>query len=416
MQCLYCRKYFRTKGDAMKHLEKFHAERLAEEGLDAAQACYLTTHPTLQGTCQCSPGCTEKTEWSYKTGKPYRISPNPECRRRNTERARARLMNARGIDQHTLMSDMEHQKDMRKQKHTSGSYQFKAGGKVDYESQLDKNFLMFCDKIVELPAYAVLEAPESFPYWDPKESVQRQYTPDYYLPDYNLLVEIKEGGAHPNTNPAYIKETKYKVALKDDVMKKQNKYNFIRISGANYGPFLEMLYNITHQQVDDEKPKRAFVVITESACTDEDEDRFDDFIVDHLTNPDNVRLFIGYMEGSRLPKFVAISNSSGMYSWYVSNYVTGEYAEASVLDPIFTDCAYYRLYKYVGSADAIKGMWHLFGNYSVGAETHQMADILEILDASNIFFDDGGSVKNNNQRKSDFILIEEGVPNVPDPT
>ena len=59
-------------------------------------------------------------------------------------------------------------------------------------------------------------------------SWERYYTPDYYLPDYNLLVEIKEGGDHPNTNPAYIRETKYKVALKDEAMRKQTKYSHKR--------------------------------------------------------------------------------------------------------------------------------------------------------------------------------------------
>ena len=46
-------------------------------------------------------------------------------------------MNARGIDHHTLMTDMQHQKDLRRRKHTSGKYRFKTdGGCIEYESQL----------------------------------------------------------------------------------------------------------------------------------------------------------------------------------------------------------------------------------------------------------------------------------------
>ncbi|MCM1531942.1 MAG: hypothetical protein NC114_06680 [Ruminococcus flavefaciens] len=396
----------------MKHLDKVHAERLGADGLDSAQACYLTTHTSLNGTCQCSPGCKEKTEWNYRSGKPYRISPKPECRARNTARARERLMNARGIDQHTLMSDMEHQRDMRKQKHTSGTYQFKTdGGKVDFESQLDKSFLIFCDRIMNLPSYAILESPESFPYMDTKENVERWYTPDYYLPDYNLLVEIKEGGDHPNTNPAYLKETRYKVALKDNAMKKQNKYNFIRISGKNYGPFVEMLYNITHQQFDDEKPKKALVVITENASVDPDENFSIDMDQEKI-NPDNVRLIVGYMPGGIIPQFVGISDSINLYSWYLSDYTDNTVRDTTSLDPVFDTCASYRLYKYIGPAEAMQEVFPLIGNYAWGREVHQMFNIIEILGASNIMFDDGNAVKNNNQRRSDFIMIEEGTNHV----
>ncbi|MCM1230131.1 MAG: hypothetical protein NC489_08360 [Ruminococcus flavefaciens] len=412
MVCYYCKKYFSTKPDAMKHLDKVHAERLGADGLDSAQACYLTTHTSLYGVCQCSPECKEKTLWNYRSGKPYRISPKPECRARNTARARERLMNARGIDQHTLMSDMEHQRDMRKQKHTSGTYQFKTdNGKVDYESQLDKSFLIFCDRVMNLPSYAVLESPESFPYMDTKENVERWYTPDYYLPDYNLLVEIKEGGDHPNTNPAYLKETRYKVALKDEAMKKQTKYNFIRISGKNYGPFVEMLYNITHQQFDDEKPKKALVVITETASVDTDEN-FTADVDQEVVNPDNIRLIVGYLYGEVIPQFVGITDSINLYTWYLSNYMDNSIGETTSQNPIFSECAKYRLYKYIGPAEAICAVFPLIGSYAWGYETHQMYDILEILDSYNIFFDDGGSVNNNPQRRSDFIMIEEGVNHV----
>lgn len=392
----------------MDHLNKVHAAQLEADGLDAAKACYLTTHTSLQGVCTCCDECKEPTTWNDKTGKPHRISPKPECRARNTARARKRLMDARGIDQHTLMSDVEHQKELRKHKHTSGTYTFKTdGGTADYESQLDKNFLVFCDRILNLPSYAVLEAPESFPYMDTKENVQRSYTPDYYLPDYNLLVEIKEGGKHPNTNPAYIKETKYKVAMKDAVMKQQTKYNFIRISGANYGPFIEILYNITHQQVDDEKPKRALVVITESACADPEE-KLDASIDNEVVNTDNIRLIVGYMAGGTIPAFAGITDSTNLLTWYLSDYETNMIYQTDYQDPIFASVPTYRIYKYIGNVEQMQSVFKLIVNYAIGTEYYAMSDIIEILGSSSIFFDDGFSLSNNEKRKSDFILIEEG--------
>ena len=119
----------------------------------------------------------------------------------------------------------------------------------------------------------VQESPEIFTYTDPKDKKSHQYIPDYYLPDYNLLIEIKDGGEHPNTNPAFIRETKYKVALKDDVMRKQKKYNYIKIVDGKYGPFMELLYQITRKDVKTyQQPAGNFIVIAEAALVDPDEE------------------------------------------------------------------------------------------------------------------------------------------------
>ena len=87
------------------------------------------------------------------------------------------------------------------------------------------------------------------------------------------LVEIKDGGDHRNTNPAFLEETRYKVELKDEVMRKQTKYNYIRIGGTKYGPFLDTLYRIVHEGRDTETPKTRnnLIVISEAACADEPE-------------------------------------------------------------------------------------------------------------------------------------------------
>lgn len=411
MNCYYCSRYFRKKRMAIEHLNKVHVAQLEADGLDAAQACYLTTHPSLHGVCTCCDECREPTEWNFRTGKPYRISPKPECRARNTARAQENLMNARGIDHHTLMTDMQHQKDLRRRKHTSGKYRFKTdGGCIEYESQLDRNFLVFCDVVLNLPTFAIMDPPECFPYIDTKTNTERYYTPDYYLPDYNLLVEIKEGGDHPNTNPAYIRETKYKVALKDEAMRKQTKYNFIRISGANYGPFVEMLYNIVHQEVHHEKSSKPMVVITEAACADQndwykadtDEERID---------PDNIRLIVGYMDIGLSAIYVGITDSPSLTTWYLSDYSTNMLYYTNFQDPVFKNARAYHIYKYIGPAEDIHNVFHLIMHQVAGIETHTMTDILQILDSSNIWFDDGVGLTTNPYHRSNFILIEEGYTN-----
>ena len=266
--CPVCKRYFDKKQKALDHMNKYHAAYLEEVQMDAAQALYASTHQgSIHGKCQC--GCGKDTEWNYKTGKPYKLSNDPECRKRLYAVAEQNMMKARGVHVHTILHDMKHQKEMQTHRPTYGHYTFSDGGSVDYLSALEKNFLVFCDKVMEFTSNMFAPCPEAFEYYDPETQTTRQYMPDYYLPDYNLIVEIKDGGKKHNTNPAYMKETGYKVPLKDEVMKAQKKYNYIRISGANYSAFVELLYEIVHNQSDKiTKTKNNFVIITESACNE----------------------------------------------------------------------------------------------------------------------------------------------------
>lgn len=268
MNCPFCHRYFAKKQQAIEHINKVHGTQLEKDGMDACQELYYATHKTLHGKCQC--GCGRDTEWNYKTGKPYKVSTNPECRKRLRAQALVNHRKVYGVD--TLLNDMEHQKDMQRNRPTAGQYVFSDGGKVPYLSKLEEGFLRFCDQMMEFTSNMVQESPEIFTYADPKDKKRHQYIPDYYLPDYNLLIEIKDGGEHPNTNPAFIKETKYKVALKDDVMRKQKKYNYIKIVDGKYGPFMELLYQITRKDIETyQRPAGNFIVITEAAMVDPDE-------------------------------------------------------------------------------------------------------------------------------------------------
>lgn len=265
--CPYCKRYFAKKDQAIAHINRTHGNYLTRDNMDASQALYFSTHGRITGICQC--GCGRKTEWNYKTGKPYKVSDNPECRERLRTMALANHRRVYGKD--TLLNDAEHQKKMLQNRGTSGEYKFHDGGSVGYASTLEKAFLYFCDVVLELTSNMVQDSPEIFTYKDPKDGKVHQYIPDYYLPDYNLIVEIKDGGEHPNGNPAFIKETKYKVALKDAAMRKQTKYNYIKIVDRNYGPLMEALYQITHNEKDENKSQRPLIVITEAACMDYEE-------------------------------------------------------------------------------------------------------------------------------------------------
>lgn len=396
--CPYCSKYFSKKQAAIDHINKYHGNYLERDGMDAAQALYFSTHGTLKGKCMC--GCGQDTEWNYKTGKPYKVSNDPQCRERLRRQAVTNHKKIYGTE--TLLNDMEHQKEMQKNRPTSGKYKFADGGEVGYLSSLEQNFLQFCDKVMEFTSNMVQESPETFTYKVPNDGKEHQYIPDYYLPDYNLLVEIKDGGENPNTNPAFIKETKYKVALKDEVMRKQNRYNYIKIVDKKYGPFMEILYKISRSETDYKSPGRTIAVITEHALMDVEESLnmnvFDYNSGGYLlvVKPSNSDIVIG-VGLSQYPQLTDMA-----YTDYTLNTIDIVDAQSLMTS---NDT---QLYKFAEGTDKDLTNVHEVLNQIVNGEFGNVWDILSILAEHEIWFTGiNASISNNSHNLMDFILEEE---------
>ena len=395
--CPYCKKYFPKKDLVVDHMYKMHSVELDRDHMDAPQALYYSTHGTLKGQCMC--GCGRETEWNPKTGKPFKVSSNPECRKRLREAALKNHVKVYGKE--TLLNDMEHQKEMQKHRPTAGKYQFKDGGYVDYLSKPEKNFLQFCDKIMDLSSNMIQSSPETFAYYDPVTKTNRQYDPDYYLPDYNLIVEIKDGGSHTNTNPAFVKETKYKVALKDDVMRKQTKYNYIKIVDQSYGPFVELLYKIVSEDYDTDPKNKAhkYTVITEAACKDVEDV---DLSVEKEDMKGTAYLVIGRMKGTDMVKFVGLSESSEFERIYLTDFITTSLRETDRDDPVFADTEV-TVYKYCGDKEPMKEFFSMVIRLALSNQKDIIWNIIDLMSKFNIFYADHKGLENNKNKKMDFI-------------
>lgn len=395
--CPYCKKYFPKKDLVVDHMYKMHSVELDRDHMDAPQALYYSTHGTLKGQCMC--GCGRETEWNPKTGKPFKVSSNSECRKRLREAALKNHVKVYGKE--TLLNDMEHQKEMQKHRPTAGKYQFKDGGYVDYLSKPEKNFLQFCDKIMDLSSNMIQSSPETFTYYDPVTKTNRQYDPDYYLPDYNLIVEIKDGGSHTNTNPAFVKETKYKVALKDEVMRKQTKYNYIKIVDQSYGPFVELLYKIVSEDYDTDPKNKAhkYTVITEAACKDAEDV---DLSVEKEEMKGTAYLVVGRMKGTNMVKFVGLSESSEFERIYLTDFMTTSLRETDRDDPVFADTEV-TVYKYCGDKEPMKEFFSMVIRLALSNQKDIIWNIIDLMSKFNIFYADHKGLKNNKNKKMDFI-------------
>ena len=395
-KCPYCGRYKPRRDEMFEHMEKYHAAELEREGLDAARALYRSTHGTTEGACMM---CGRPTAWNDATGKPRKLCDDPNCRRKMKAQYDRNLQHARGIDQHTLMSDMEHQREMLRRRHISGTHRFSDGGEVEHVGKLELAFLEFCDRVVGLRANQVLPSPEAFPYDDPKDGQVHLYIPDYYLPDYNLLVEIKDEN---NGNPAFLEETRYKVPLKDEAMRKQRGYNYIRISGTNYGPFMDMLFRIVHDGASGGSKGGPLVVIDETAglAPGFDEEEMEEIPVDTSASLDVWAIF-GYIEGTNLPRFAAVTNSPGRAIWYVSDHETCVLYAAEADNPVFAGKSY-ALFRYMGPREPMENALSAMMAAAHNVADQPMWNVLDILGASGINVDVGEGFRNNRLHATDF--------------
>ena len=397
--CPYCHKYFPKKALAVEHIYKLHSAELQQSGMDAPQALYFSTHGTLHGKCM---ACGKPTEWSTKLGKPYKMCGDPACRQKLRDAALKNHIKVYG--KATLLNDMEHQKEMQKHRPTAGKYQFKDGGYVDYLSKPEKNFLQFCDKIMDFTSNMIQNSPETFVYYDPVTKTNRQYDPDFYLPDYNLIVEIKDGGSHTNTNPAFVKETKYKVALKDEVMRNQTKYNYIKITDQSYGPFVELLYRIIDEDYDSNtkqvstKNKKKYV-ITEAACKEANET--DDPIVD-MDEPmtGEAYLIIGRKGGE--VACVGLSETEKLQRIYLNDFTSMNLRETNPNDPALWN-ADITIFKYAGDKELMKDFFATVIKLALSNSKNAIWDIIQMMSKFGIFYTDKEGMKNNDHKKMDFI-------------
>jgi hypothetical protein len=210
------------------------------------QYYYELTHPGKSKTVCIV--CHKPTEWNSETHKYHRLCGNPECREHLREAFKRNAMKKDG--RYNYASDPEHQRKMLMHRRISGEYRFSDGGMVAYTGTYEKDFLVICDDIIDINSKDICgPSPNQYSYIYEKET--HFYIPDFYFPEYNLEVEIKEGGTNPNMHPKIQMVDKEKERLKDIVIRKREGLNYIKIVDKDYGAFLKLISRLREDDLTD---------------------------------------------------------------------------------------------------------------------------------------------------------------------
>lgn len=236
-RCPECQKPYKTLGAWASHMNAVHPEARPKGYSDLRFFYYVLTGKT-HGTCVV---CKKDTEWNEETGKYNRFCNNPKCKEIYKEEFRKRMMDKYG--KITRMDEPEFFKKALAAKKISGTYKFKDGGELTYTGTYEKDFLQMMDTLLSYKSSDIM-APSPHTYYYMYEGKKHYYIPDFYIPNVNLEIEIKQ---NESTHPKILAVDKVKEKLKDEVMIANKKVNYLKLVDKNYEPIIQYLLNLKEQ-------------------------------------------------------------------------------------------------------------------------------------------------------------------------
>ena len=227
MKCKFCDKRFTEINQYVSHLEKYHSDMMPDN-MSAYQYFYFLKTGKDHGQCVI---CKKETSWNDKTNKYHRFCSNPACKQKYVSTFRNRMIGKYG--KVTLLNDPEQQKKMLANRSISGTYKWSDHvHSVGYTGTYELSFLEFMDNVMDFDPEDII-SPSPHTYYYIYENKKHFYIPDFFIPSLNLEVEIKDGDENTvgaNMHPKILAVDRVKEALKDDVMKSNNKnFNYIKI-------------------------------------------------------------------------------------------------------------------------------------------------------------------------------------------
>ena len=257
-KCPICGKNKANKKDLLQHVESSHKDEIAKD-MSAAQYVYYLNHGRAYGICRI---CGNPTPWNEKAGKPKQICGSDACKRRVSKEFEENLKSKYNKTRQDLMNDPDHQEEMLANRKISGTYKWSDNRHTfTYTGSYEKFALEWLDKVMDIDPDTIQTPGPKIQYMF--EGKPHYWITDMYLTDFNLVVEIKDGNStgEKNTHPGFAHNRDLEKA-KDDYMKTQNQYNYIKLTNKNMMQLVKTLSEIRLNNIfSTEKNKKTEPVI-----------------------------------------------------------------------------------------------------------------------------------------------------------
>ena len=234
VRCPLCKRMYVSKLAVYSNIETHHSDQLPD-GMSGGEYYYRLKFGR-GGRCVI---CHKETLWNPKTNKFKRFCENPVCKQKYKEAFRKRMIGKYGKTY--LTDDPEQQRKMLAARKISGTYQWSDGsGSVQYTGTYELDFLKYIDLVLDFEC-SDINAPSPHTYTYIFQGAEHFYIPDFYIESLNLEVEIK---ASDNTHHKIVAVDHVKEKLKDDVMRSQKAFNYIKIYDKDYKAFNQLIQDL----------------------------------------------------------------------------------------------------------------------------------------------------------------------------
>ena len=254
-QCPYCNdKYDRVK--LVDHIEKKHSEFIPKD-FTASRIVFNIVNKKEKGKCTI---CGKESSWDEDKCRYDRFCSD-KCKKAYEQLAAERLKRVRGMTKQEMLKDPEYQNNvMLANRSISGKYKFQDGTIRTYVGSYEHKFLEFMDKFLNVKSED-LETPGPIIEYKFKGETHKWITDAYYAP-YNLAFDIKEGGDNPNKRE--MSEYRAKQTAKEDAIRKQGKYNYIRLTDNKFEQLIELMLELKELYIENNGEYNPIIRINES--------------------------------------------------------------------------------------------------------------------------------------------------------
>ena len=254
-QCPYCNeKYDRVK--LVDHIEKKHSEFIPKD-FTASRIVFNVVNKKEKGKCTI---CGKESPWDEDKCRYDRFCSD-KCKKAYEQLAAERLKRVRGMTKQEMLKDPEYQNNvMLANRNISGKYKFQDGTIRTYVGSYEHKFLEFMDKFLNVKSED-LETPGPIIEYKFKGETHKWITDAYYAP-YNLAFDIKDGGDNPNKRE--MPEYRAKQTAKEDAIRKQGKYNYIRLTDNKFEQLIELMLELKELYIENNGEYNPIIRINES--------------------------------------------------------------------------------------------------------------------------------------------------------
>lgn len=249
-KCPYC-EYRGTRIELVSHINKYHQDMIPKD-YTATRVVFNLINKKEHGSCII---CRRETKWDENKARYDRLCERKSCHDTYVKQAHA------NTDIENKLRDPMFQQKMLAGRSISGTYKFADGGLVSYTGSYEKQLLEFLDIFLKVKSYDI-QSPGPVIEYEYNGQKHLWITDQYYIP-YNLVFDVKDGGNNPNNRE--MKDYREKQIAKEKAIKKQGKYNYIRLTNNDFEQLLDIMLELKESFNESDPIKKPIIRINENS-------------------------------------------------------------------------------------------------------------------------------------------------------